>query len=360
MKCVCCGREIQDGTKFCIYCGSVQPEKTVMPAAPPVAMPVQQGMPIQQETPVQQTMPMKPGKKKTGLVLGIILGALVVIGLGAWLLFFLLGGGSDDTSSKRDRTEREAEVEDTEESSYAAKGKEEEEDPVEDPMAIPGGAWNEEAQSEADTAERTQHAAADSSAEEPAEESAEKEGEEESAVPQVMTEEEESSSETVVPEPLSAELVTFPPEAHTALTPTGITCSSEFDWVEGGYFYSAASAIDGDLDTNWQEDNGAPAAIDEWLTLIYTREMEIRYIGVWLGYGSGDYGYYANSRPKVLRFTFDNGESVEVTFEDAKDWQYVELSRSVKTTTMTVTILDVYYGNRWTDTAISEILCFAE
>ena len=104
MLCRVCNKEIADGSKFCMFCGSSQeqvapaepvqpapmPEQPVIPAEPvqPAPMPEQ---PVIYTEPVQPENP-KP-KKRLGLILGIV-GGLAAIAL-IVLLVVSLGGGSN-------------------------------------------------------------------------------------------------------------------------------------------------------------------------------------------------------------------------------------------------------------------------
>lgn len=89
MFCGNCGHENQDGTAFCVACGNpLRPAGTVPAASQGQAAP-----------PLSNTYggypaPMQPKKNKTGLILGLVLGGVVLIGLIALLAVLLGGGGS--------------------------------------------------------------------------------------------------------------------------------------------------------------------------------------------------------------------------------------------------------------------------
>lgn len=106
MFCSKCGVENRDGSKFCSVCGAPFKEPATQPAvqyAPPANLPenrynVRYGS-------QQDGMPVSPKKKKTGLVIGLIAGILVLLGGAAALYFFVFAGTgvngywySDETS----------------------------------------------------------------------------------------------------------------------------------------------------------------------------------------------------------------------------------------------------------------------
>ncbi|MCR4847123.1 MAG: zinc-ribbon domain-containing protein, partial [Eubacterium sp.] len=76
MKCIGCGQEIPDGSPFCAYCGTQQPEQ--QPAQQVVQQPAQQSA-TQQPAPQPQYQSQQPaapqgGGKKGLLIAGICIG----------------------------------------------------------------------------------------------------------------------------------------------------------------------------------------------------------------------------------------------------------------------------------------------
>lgn len=81
MFCPNCGNNVPDGVAFCNICGTAfnAPQNAAPQAAPPqYAAPV---MPPQYAAPVMppQAMPQPPKKKKTGLIIGIVVAVIVII-----------------------------------------------------------------------------------------------------------------------------------------------------------------------------------------------------------------------------------------------------------------------------------------
>lgn len=297
-------------------------------------------------------------------ILAIAVGVLAVIALiVVGLLFFWNRGNDDqpqnthvsreeDDGDKEDRKDRDKEEADAE-TSFAAD-------------AAKGDSLEAAAQetSEESTASETSEASEASANADPAAETsnAASTEAETSANTETSSESTEASSEVVEESaalpPLSAELLSAPLYGMTKLSPNDIDCSMEFIRPEEDYYFPVDYLIDGDIYTNWQvyNDNGEP--VGEWAKLIFDQEVELTYFELWLGYATSEWGYYANSRPKELIITFGNGESITVEFADARDWQYLQLSRPVKTDSVTFTIKSLYVGNEWTDNAISEIMCY--
>lgn len=119
-------------------------------------------------------------------------------------------------------------------------------------------------------------------------------------------------------------------------------------------------AVDGDSSTVWQEwmeGNG----IGSWLRFEFDEEYEIAYltfqIGNWTEKDGKDYDYYyyANSRPKKLKVTFGAVEW-EITFsKDEKEEYLLLLPPGIRANFAEIKLIDAYTGNRWKDTAISDI-----
>ena len=103
MNCTQCGSPLSEGSLFCQACGSpVKEQPPVQPAqAPPPAAPAQP-QPIYQQPPTQPyaQQPYAPPytgapqtkKKRTGLIIGIIAGAVVLIGAVVALYLFVFAG----------------------------------------------------------------------------------------------------------------------------------------------------------------------------------------------------------------------------------------------------------------------------
>jgi hypothetical protein len=100
MLCAKCGHPVTEGVPFCKNCGAPAPQasspvSTQAPPPPPPIMPAGYGMAWQPPQP-----PPRPGKNRTGLIIGLVgAGVILVAALAVGLYFGLRGDDSDDTAS---------------------------------------------------------------------------------------------------------------------------------------------------------------------------------------------------------------------------------------------------------------------
>jgi len=128
-----------------------------------------------------------------------------------------------------------------------------------------------------------------------------------------------------------------------------------------GDFLGAGKAIDGDISTAWAE--GADGAgIGESLTIDFGREREIYYVSMIPGFAKSREIYYGNNRVKNARFEMADGSVFGHEFDDHARLHEIEFidetdypePDGIVTSWIKITILDVYLGDRWDDTCISE------
>ena len=122
--------------------------------------------------------------------------------------------------------------------------------------------------------------------------------------------------------------------------------------------YHAWSAVDGQLDSPWAEGASGPG-IGEWIQLDFPGTIEVREVGLDVGYDRDDDIFYANNRIKRATFIFSNEEQVTLDFDDIRGMQMVPLARApgpnIQTTFVRVVIEEVYSGSRYDDTCLAEI-----
>ena len=121
--------------------------------------------------------------------------------------------------------------------------------------------------------------------------------------------------------------------------------------------YYADKAIDGSIKTSWQE-NVEGQGYGEALTVSFNSDTDVSYIGIFAGSFESEEQYYANSRLKKARIEFSQGQTFEYDFEDQPAISLIELSQTVRTRFIKITIEDVYPGYEWDDTAIAEVAAF--
>lgn len=121
---------------------------------------------------------------------------------------------------------------------------------------------------------------------------------------------------------------------------------------------SPASAIDGDIGTAWVEGVDGPG-IGESLTLTFDTTTTLYDIILLPGYFASSELWEANNRVKKVQITLSDGTSITREFEDIERPMYIDTDRILggfpQIEWFRLTILEVYPGTRWDDTAISEI-----
>ncbi|MFT7518304.1 MAG: hypothetical protein ACI9MC_000435 [Kiritimatiellia bacterium] len=135
--------------------------------------------------------------------------------------------------------------------------------------------------------------------------------------------------------------------------PASIAASSVYP-EEAGVRYEARQAIDGKLGTSWVE--GDPGSgLGSWLKVTLPSPTKVSGIKVWGGlWYSYDYWTRAN-RPKTLEVKFTDGAVEMVKLEDKMEAQILTFAKTHDTADMRIRIKEIYNGNTWFDTAISEI-----
>jgi hypothetical protein len=122
------------------------------------------------------------------------------------------------------------------------------------------------------------------------------------------------------------------------------------------YSNTAWQAVDNDLNTSWQEgmdDAGIGAVLEYTFDETYPINYITFYLGVWNEAEGTDY-YYENNRPKTLDITI-GGTSYTVDFEDSKTEFRLEFDAPVSTSSVRIELKDIYQGNSWNDTGITDI-----
>ncbi len=117
---------------------------------------------------------------------------------------------------------------------------------------------------------------------------------------------------------------------------------------------SPSSAIDGNIGTAWVEGVDGPG-IGESLTLNIGIPAELWNIGLLAGYFASPELLAANNRLKKVQITLSDGTSITEEFEDSSTTRVVHFDDIHTVDWVRVTILEVYPGTRWDDTAISEL-----
>ena len=126
----------------------------------------------------------------------------------------------------------------------------------------------------------------------------------------------------------------------------------EYDMV-----HSPDRIVDDDLSTAWVEDAYGDG-IYEAITVIFNSHQQVNAMVINAGYQKNEDIYYKNSRPKDITVQFSDGTSENFVLEDILGAQDVIFSYPRETYNLTIIINSVYAGNKYQDTAISEIYIY--
>ena len=120
-------------------------------------------------------------------------------------------------------------------------------------------------------------------------------------------------------------------------------------------------AFDDDETTNWQEGDTNGPGIGESIAAQFETEEPVWYITLKLGNWKKEKNYYdGNNRPKTLRIEM-SGFDQTITFPEERWKEFcVELNEPCMTKWIKFTIKDVYRGNQWNDTVISDIQIYCK
>ena len=124
--------------------------------------------------------------------------------------------------------------------------------------------------------------------------------------------------------------------------------------VSDNYDYSANSAVDGSLESSWQEgEDGVGTGAGIRLNLDGTRK--VHYVLLYLGNWRNDEMWLANARPSVLTVQVGDSQSRDVEFSNEKKAFCLSFEEPVEASYLTFYIQNGYEGDRWNDNCISEI-----
>ena len=127
---------------------------------------------------------------------------------------------------------------------------------------------------------------------------------------------------------------------------------------QAGYDNSAMVAVDGRLETSWQEGvNGNGEG--QYLEVYLDHEQSVKYLVLYLGNWRSAEWFYDNNRPKSLTIQIGDYTTIQ-EFPDGQIIHCIELSQPVQTSRVRLTINSVYGGRDWQDTCIAEVMVYGE
>ena len=122
-----------------------------------------------------------------------------------------------------------------------------------------------------------------------------------------------------------------------------------------GVDYSPYNLIDRKSNTIWAEGIEGPG-IEQFIRIDFNKDKVVKKLYIINGSAKSERLYYANNRVRVLRLDFGDGEIKDFELKDGvMGEQEIDLGKGIKTPYVGMTIYDVYYGNKYDDTCISEI-----
>lgn len=124
--------------------------------------------------------------------------------------------------------------------------------------------------------------------------------------------------------------------------------------------YGPMNIIDNKSETAWSE--GATGnGIDEWIEIQRDGLVHVSKIVISNGYHVSDDIYNKNARLKRFRLDLSGGEYIyyDASKSKSSDYHiYIHFDRPISTDYIKLTILDVYEGNKYEDTCITEIKAY--
>jgi hypothetical protein len=117
--------------------------------------------------------------------------------------------------------------------------------------------------------------------------------------------------------------------------------------------FQATNLVDGDPTTPWQEGaNGA--GLGEWVRFEFTQPLELARLEILNGYQKDDERFVGNPRVRLVMVEYSSGATQLVELSDVRDPQIINpTSEAVEW--VKLAIVSVYPGDKWEDTALSEV-----
>lgn len=136
---------------------------------------------------------------------------------------------------------------------------------------------------------------------------------------------------------------------------TGVGASSELQADNETRTYVAGNAVDGNLQTAWNEGSSGDG-VGEWIEVTADGKQHVTGLRIAAGFQVDEGTYYNNRRPSRIQVSFDDFTNFEFDLEDIfGDYQTLTFPEPKDTASMRITIMATYAGNAYNDCCISEI-----
>jgi hypothetical protein len=148
-----------------------------------------------------------------------------------------------------------------------------------------------------------------------------------------------------------ADMSRFEPVARRNIT----VCATSALSTQKNYNFGPERAVDSNPKTAWVEGERGDG-LGAWIMLRFQDVRPIRYLGFENGFGKqiDSERWSQLSRVKEALIETSDGLLQKVVLKDTDEPQYVDLGREVQPTWIRLTLLSVYHGTKWKDTALTE------
>jgi hypothetical protein len=143
----------------------------------------------------------------------------------------------------------------------------------------------------------------------------------------------------------------FEPEAKRDVT----VCATSALSTQRNYNFGPDQAVDSNPKTAWVEGERGNG-LGNWIRISFQDVRPVRYLGIENGFGKqiDSNRWMQLGRVKDALIETSDGLLERVRLKDTDQTQYVDLGREIQPTWIRLTLLSVYPGTRWEDTALTE------
>jgi hypothetical protein len=142
----------------------------------------------------------------------------------------------------------------------------------------------------------------------------------------------------------------------TLIRPMSVSASSALKATSTNN-YRATNLLDGDLTTAWEEGAEGPG-LGEWVLFEFSRQVVLTRVEVANGYQKDEDRFLGNPRVKAMEVAYSNGTTQLINLLDTEEFQSITPTRQ-PVEWVKLTIVSVYPGEEWDDTALSEVRIYA-
>ena len=139
---------------------------------------------------------------------------------------------------------------------------------------------------------------------------------------------------------------------------TKVTASSSLA-SQGKFSYTPNKMTDNDSTTAWLE-AAKDSGLNEWIQFAADTEQTVSGITIFNGYQKNSNTYTTNGRLKKINISFSDGSNLvydlpNQTYNESLKGIDIKFETPVKTSSLRISILDVYKGTKYTDTGITQL-----